>query len=411
MTDTTLTIRADLLYDGRKCMENRTIAVRNKKIEAVSRSSAAADFTGIVTPALIDPHSHIGMERQAEPGPESEVNERLSSFSPLINPLDSIYFDDRAFEEAVDFGVLYSCVVPGSGNIMGGRAMVIRNFARNRKTALVRDAGYKMALGYNPRGVTGWEGKRPSTRMGAAALMRDYFSGVLAAEEKARIQRDRDLYDLDRGNPAQAALVRRAYELALTDEQWAVYRFLQGEKPAKVHVHKADDALFLADLKRAYPVRISAEHCCDIHDTAIFNELADLHIPVTYGPLGALDYKVELKNASYRHIRALMNSRARYGLMTDHPVIMANHLRLSLTYFLIQGMPPAQAVGLVTRKNAGIAGVDDILGTVEPGKLASLVVWNKDPLHLGAHPVAVIAEGRVIRDNRADRDQEDESHT
>ncbi|MCG8614920.1 MAG: amidohydrolase family protein, partial [Desulfobacterales bacterium] len=324
------------------------------------------------------------------------------NFSPLTNPLDSIYFDDRAFEEAVDFGVLYSCVVPGSGNIMGGRAMVIRNFARNRKTAVVRDAGYKMALGYNPRSVTEWKGERPSTRMGAATLLRSYFSGILAAEEKARIQRDRDLYALGKESPAQAGLIRRAYELALTEEQWAVYRFLQGEKAAKVHVHKADDALFLADLKRTYPVRVSAEHCCDIFETEIFNELADLGILVAYGPLGSFDYKVELKNSSYKHIGALMASRSRFGLMTDHPVILANHLRLSLTYFLIRGMSPARAIGLITRENARVAGIDDVLGTVEPGKLASLIVWDKDPLHLSAHPVAIIAEGRVVRDRSQD---------
>ncbi|HCY85560.1 MAG TPA: amidohydrolase [Desulfobacteraceae bacterium] len=395
-----LTIRAELLYDGLGCSKDNTIIVRDGKVDEIGASKTTADYTGIVTPAFIDPHSHIGMERQAEPLAESEVDEKQAPFCPTVCPLDSIYFDDRAFAEAVDFGVLYSCVVPGSGNIMGGRAVVIRNFARNRKAAMVRDAGFKLALGYNPRSVTGWKGGRPHTRMGAAAMLRAYFSEVMATEEKARIQRDRDLYTLGKESPAQATLIRRAYELSLTEEQWAVYRFLQGEKPAKVHVHKADDALFLADLKRTYPLRVSAEHCCDIFETEIFNELADLNIPVAYGPLGALDYKTELKNASYRHVKALMDSRARFGLMTDHPVIMANHLRLSLTYFLIQGMPPAEAIGLITRENARLCGIDDTLGTVAPGKLASLIVWNKDPLHLGAHPLAVIAEGEVIRDNR-----------
>ena len=81
-----------------------------------------------------------------------------------------------------------------------------------------------------------------------------------------------------------------------------------------------------------------------------------------------------------------MASRAKFGLMTDHPVILANHLRLSLTYFLIRGMSPAKAIGLITRENARVAGIDDVLGTVDPGKLASLIVWDRDPLHLGAHP-------------------------
>ncbi len=61
------------------------------------------------------------MERQGEPILETETDEHATPFAPLNNPVDSIYFDDRAFADAVDFGVLYSCVVPGSGNIIGGK--------------------------------------------------------------------------------------------------------------------------------------------------------------------------------------------------------------------------------------------------------------------------------------------------
>jgi imidazolonepropionase-like amidohydrolase len=122
---------------------------------------------------------------------------------------------------------------------------------------------------------------------------------------------------------------------------------------------------------------------------------------VVYGPLGALDGKVELKNASWRHTGLLMASRAAFGLMSDHPVILAHHLRDSLKYFLIQGMSPADAVGLITLKNAEILGIDDCLGTVAPGRLASLIVWDRDPFHLGAHPLLILAEGKIIRDRRA----------
>ena len=393
-------IRAELLYDGNTVKKKQAIVVEGSRIIDVGAFRGKADISGIVTPAFIDAHSHIGMERQGEPSAESETDDKLSAFSPLNNPLDSIYFDDSAFSDAVDFGVLYSCVVPGSSSIIGGRAMVIRNFAKNRKNALVKDVGFKMALGFNPRNVTDWEDKRPSTRMGAAALLKEYLDGIRIQEEQAKIKRDQALLDLEEGEAAKADLIRREYELALTPEQWAVFRLIWGEKLAKVHVHKADDLLFLLELTKEFPIRISAEHCCDISDTAIFNELADRDIPLVYGPLGSLDYKVELKNASYKNVRALMASRTYYGLMTDHPVILSHHLRASLAYFLIQGMDPVEALSLITIRNASILGIQEDLGTVEPQKLASLVVWDKDPFFLGAHPVAVMAEGKMVRDRR-----------
>ncbi|HCY85098.1 MAG TPA: hypothetical protein DHV36_08190 [Desulfobacteraceae bacterium] len=69
MTYNRLIIRAELLYDGLGCAEKKTTAIAGAKIEAVSKSCATPDYKEIVTPVVIDPHSQIGMERQAEVGP------------------------------------------------------------------------------------------------------------------------------------------------------------------------------------------------------------------------------------------------------------------------------------------------------------------------------------------------------
>lgn len=394
-------IGADLLYDGRTKTRLRSIVVHGNKIVEVSAKKYRSNVSGIVTPAFIDPHSHIGMERQGEPVGESEVDDTINAFTPLHNPVNSIYFDDRAFSEAVDFGVLYSCVLPGSSNILGGQAMVIRNFSPNRQSAVIRECGVKMALGYNPRAATAWKGERPSTRMGTTALLEQYFLEILRKEEQARIEKETAVFDLsDQKNEQRLALIKRAYEIALSKEQWAVFRLLKGEISAKVHVHKADDALYLIDMKQRFNITVTAEHVCDIGDVEIFNALAKNNIPIVYGPVGSFDYKVELKNASYKNAASLMQSNADFGLMTDHPVILTHHLRDSLKYFLIHGMTPEDAISLITRKNAAILGIDDCLGTLEPGKLASLIVWNTDPLHLGAFPLLIMAEGGIVRDRR-----------
>jgi imidazolonepropionase-like amidohydrolase len=165
----------------------------------------------------------------------------------------------------------------------------------------------------------------------------------------------------------------------------------------KVHVHKEDDVLYLIDLKKKYGLRVSAEHVMDVHHKEIFDELAKADIPVVYGPMGSLAYKVELKHEDYRNVGLLMKSKVQYGLMTDHPVILTYQLRDSLKYFLIQGMAEAQALSLVTAGNAKILGLGADLGSLAPGKLASLVVWDKEPLSLAAYPRMVMAEGVVVR--------------
>lgn len=401
-------IKARALYSGGKRLENQAIVVEGDRITDVGAAgSVKADYEGWVTPAFIDAHSHIGMFREGEPQAEAEGNDQSAQIMPLSDPLNSIYFDDRAFSDAVDFGVLYSCVVPGSGNLVGGKARVIRTFAHNRKDALVADYGYKMALGYNPRSTTAWKGERPDTRMGIYQLLEKRFDDVLAKKAKSDLALDRKLRDLARTAPdkgmgpkeldAERAAARKEAQLELSSEDQAILDLLSGNKTVKVHVHKEDDALYLIDLKKRYGFRCTADHVGDVHHKEIFDELAKAGIPIVYGPLGSLAYKVELKHEDYRNTALLMKSKAEYGLMTDHPVILSYQLRDSLKYFLIAGMDEAQALSIITERNARLLGLDAELGSVAAGKLASLVVWNREPLHLGAFPKLVMAEGVAVR--------------
>ncbi len=400
-------IFAKVLFDGKKKLENRTIIIEGKEIVEISSKTMKADFEGFVTPAFIDPHSHIGLDREGEPWQESEVNDIINQIRPLNDPLNSIYFDDRAFKDAVDFGVLYSCVVPGSGNLIGGQAKIIRNFAKNRDEAFFKDYGFKMALGYNPRSTQEWKGERSNTRMGIYALLEKKFDDLLIKKEKAELSKEKKIIELNKKKKdkkltkkefeSEKKIIERELELEFTSEENAILELLSGKKVAKVHVHKDDDVLYLIKLVKKYNLNVTADHTGDVFNKNIFDELGKNKIPVVYGPLGCLGYKVELKHAYYQNAKLLMESKAFYGLMTDHPVIHTIALRDSLKFFLIQGMSEEDAISLITYKNAVILGIDDILGTIEKGKLASLVVWDNNPLNLAAFPTLVVGEGKVLR--------------
>ena len=400
-------IKAKVLYDGKTQLENKTVIIEDDKIVDISAKDLPADVEGYVTPAFIDAHSHIGMEREAESWRESELNDITSQFLPLNDPLNSVYFDDRAFKDAVDFGVLYSCIVPGSGNLVAGKAMVIRNFAESRSDALVKDYGYKMALGYNPRSTTEWKGERPNTRMGIYAMLEKKFDEIIAKKEKAELAKKKKLKELAQKSTGkklsqadqkfEREIIEKEYELDFQPDDLAMLDLLSGKKVAKIHVHKADDVLYLIQMVKKYKLNATADHLGDVFSREIFDELGKQEIPVVYGPLGNLAGKMELIHGYYQNSKLLMKSKAFYGLMTDHPVIISYALRDSLKFFLIFGMSDADAISLITYKNAKILGIDDKLGTIEKGKLASVVVWNKPPLNLGAYPVLVIGEGKTLR--------------
>ena len=158
---------AETLYTGNEVVRNIHLLFEGTLVKGVSMEPKG-EFLGkypVVTPAFLDAHSHIGMERSGEPGSEGEANEHMESLLFLADALDSVQMDDSAFRDSVEMGVLYSCVLPGSGNIVGGRSAIIRNYAHTTSDALIARSGIKAAFGYNPMSTRDWKGARPFTRI------------------------------------------------------------------------------------------------------------------------------------------------------------------------------------------------------------------------------------------------------
>ncbi len=372
---------AKKFFTGKTVAENVYLVFNKQKItgiSAIKKGNLIGNYP-VVTPAFIDPHSHIGMCRSGEPSSEAEANEQMDTLLALPDALDSVLMDDPALGEAVEAGVLYSCVVPGSGNIIGGLSAVIRNYAQNSTDALVARAGVKAAFGYNPMSTQAWKGTRPSTRMGAVALLRKKLDDV-------RLK-------MERHGKAKG---KKKEDISFSAEERVLRDVLSGKTPLRAHVHKTDDIAVLLRLMDAFKFKASVEHAMGVTDPEIFRTLKKRHIPVTYGPLDAFAYKVELKHQNWRNVGHLLASGVEFGLMTDHPVILARNLLVQTRWFTRCGFSKQEAVEILCRRNAQVLGISNILGTLEKGKWASFVCWNGDPFDLTKHPVAVYGEGRLL---------------
>jgi imidazolonepropionase-like amidohydrolase len=374
-------VYGEKIYTGNSVVQNAYLLFNKKGIDNISKTKKGkliGKFP-VLTPAFIDPHSHIGMVRAGEPQDEAEVNDRLDTILALSDALDSVQMDDPAFRDAVEMGVLYSCVVPGSANIIGGLSAVIRNYANNSTQALIARAGVKAAFGYNPMSKHNWKGSRPSTRMGAVAVLRKRLDEVLQKMEKHR-----------------KAKGKKKEEVTFSAEENVLRDILSGKITLRVHVHKTDDIAVLLRLVDEHNIRVSVEHAMDVDQPDIFGELKRRNISVTYGPLDAFPYKVELKHKNWRNVRHLIESNVVFGLMTDHPVVTARQLFVQTRWFTRSGLSKQQAIEIVSRRNAEILGIDKMLGTLEKGKWASFICWNGDPFDLTNYPVAVYGEGKLV---------------
>lgn len=373
-------IKSRLLFDGIDEKRDCFIGFENDEIKYVENrqpkeSSEIIAEGVVVTPAFIDSHSHIGMVRSGEPDKEEEANEHMNSVYPLVNALHSIYMDDPSFKESVESGVLYSTVLPGSGNIIAGNAVLIRNFVQDISQAHIMDVGIKAALGYNPRSTVDWKGNRPSTRMGAVALLRENF--IKARKVQKLLETEKKVIDE----------VEPLTELFMD--------ILSNKLKMMVHVHKEDDIMVLLQLIKEFGIKVIANHCVDVHREEVFTALKASSVPVIYGPMDSFPYKVELKHESWRNAEKLLNSGAKFSIMSDHPVILQRNILYSLRHLLRFGLSKADAISKISKEAAEIIGAQNI-GQIRAGFKASIVVWNGDPFSLSSYPILVIAEGRTV---------------
>jgi imidazolonepropionase-like amidohydrolase len=148
------------------------------------------------------------------------------------------------------------------------------------------------------------------------------------------------------------------------------------------------------------PVVVTAAHRSWIYpDTAAFPErLQDPQLKTDFGPAIHAEVQDSLKNwpaLSYfartdremlfreRGIKQFIESGAVMGMGTDNGTPMNFHtdaLWREIKVHVDMGMTPQRAIGAATRVNAAIIGRGRELGTVEPGKLADIIVVNGDPL-------------------------------
>jgi len=374
-------IHAKTIYTGNSIVKDAHLLFDGSRLAGISkaRDGKLLGKFDVVTPAFIDAHSHIGMHRSGEPESEGETNEHMQPILAVSDALDSVQMDDTSFRDAIEAGVLYSCVVPGSGNIIGGLSAVIRHYAKNSTEALISRAGIKAAFGYNPMSTVAWKGERPSTRMGALAILRAKLDEMRQKMEKYR-----------------TATREKRKEITFSAAEAVLRDVLSGKHVLRAHVHKIDDIATMLRIVDEFSLKVSVEHAGDVHTPEIFRELKKRGIPVMYGPIDGFAYKVELKHDSWRNVLHLIESGVEYGLMTDHPFCLARQLFLQTRWFTRGGLSKQGAIELVSRKNAELIGVDKILGTLEKGKWASFVCWSGDPFDLTSYPQAAYGEGKLL---------------
>ena len=378
----------------RGTIQNGVIVLRDGKIAAVGGSNTAipdgaeiVEAKGrFVTPGIIDAHSHIAAESINEGG---TTVSSMTGIEDVLDPTDVSIYRDLAG------GLTVANVLHGSANPIGGKNQVIKlRWGKDARGLIFEGAppGIKFALGENPKDMRqfGQTGPRryPITRAGTEFVIRDAFSRAKA------YQKEWQDYDRRKKAGEGAAMPRRDLQLE------ALVEILEGKRLVHSHTYRADETLMLMRLAEEMGFKIATfQHVLEGYKVA--DEMAK------HGAGGSTfsdwwAYKVEAEDA-IPYNAAMMHKR---GVLVSVNSDSAEHARRLNTEAAKSmhwgGLTEDEALSFVTINPAKQLKIDARVGSLEAGKDADVVIWNKHPLSTYAIVDRVYIDGQQYYDRLAE---------
>ena len=373
---------------------NGTVVIRDGKIAAVGANisipsdAEVIDTTGqFVSPGIIDAHSHIANDAINEGG---TTVSSMTGMEDVLDPTDINIYRDLAG------GLTVANVLHGSANPIGGKNQVIKlRWGKKRAEEIKFEGampGIKFALGENPKdmatgGAQTAPRRYPMTRMGVEFVIRDAFTRAKAYQKAWKD------YEKVKGS-ADALAPRRDLQLE------PLVEILEGKRLVHAHAYRADEILMLIRLAEEMGFKIATfQHVLEGYMVA--KEMA------AHGAGGSTfsdwwAYKIEAADA-IPHNAAIM---VRKGVLVSINSDSAEHARRLNTEAAKTvkwgGLSDDEALALVTINPAKQLRIDNRVGSLEPGKDADVVIWNRHPLSSYAIAERVYIDGTVYYDRKAD---------
>jgi imidazolonepropionase-like amidohydrolase len=329
-----------------------------------------------VTPGIIDIHSHLGDYPSPGVAAHSDGNEATDPTTPEVWAEHSVWPQDPGFSRALANGGVTSLqILPGSANLMGGRSVTLKNVPSRTMQGMKFPGapyGMKMACGENPKRVYGGKGRMPSTRMGNLAVNRQTWLDAKADDGKKR-------------NLATETLKG----------------VLAGDILIQNHCYRADEMALVLDMAREMGYKVAAFHHAvesyKIADLLKANDVCSAIWADWYG------FKMESYDGIPENAAFLQNAGACVVIHSDD----ANGIqRLNQEAAKAQAagrragiaIPDETVVGWLTLNPAKAMGIAALTGSLAPGKMADVVLWNGDPLSVYSRPEKVWIDGALMFD-------------
>ncbi|MEZ6047413.1 MAG: amidohydrolase family protein [Planctomycetaceae bacterium] len=398
-------VRAERLFTGTsEFLDDGAVWIRDGKIVSVG-TFAELNAPGelpvltakVVSPGLIDAYSQVPLAGIYNVSADQEQNEPSGTIQPELRALDAFNPHEPLLRYLLQQGVTLIHACPGRNNLIAGQSGLFHTYGQNADEMVIRfPQSLVLNLGDSPKEAA--DGKAPGTRMGVASILRKTFQEAknkIKAEEDEAVEATKT--EIDRSQPALAerpAPIPKPEQRDLKQEILA--QALNQELPVLICAQRADDLQtglrLLSEFQMQGILTLAGEAYL------IRDQLAEAKLPLIVHPtmqrVGDLEtyHSFTGNAATLAKTGALVAICSGYESYVPKTRVVRHEAAMSIPY----GMSHAQALKSITLDAAKILKIDDQYGSLEPGKIADLVIYDGDPFEHSTHVVQVLMEGKQV---------------
>ena len=388
-------IASETIERGSILIEDGQIVAFGADIDIPGEAKVIDAEGKVIMPGFIDAHNSAAM---------SQANEQ-NSVVPFLSVVDSIDPIATYFEECRRNGITTAAVVPGNSTLIGGKAVVVKTAGQYVNDMIVeRDFALKLSL----RPTSG------SRMSQMARLRKELDKAQKALEDKEEEDSDKEKTeeakkesaDGEKKEESEEKKPEPAQPSAADEGLEALKLVVQGKMPVYIYCQEAMDVPAAKKLIEDYNLKaifVLGQSCYKAADL-----FAEANQPVILDPTLVFwennprtreDKKVALpevyKDKKVPFIFQISDSASRRTLGSSYFWYQA---ATAVKY----GISEDDALKALTLDPAKLIGIDDLVGSIEVGKNADLVVLTGNPLEIGTWVEKTIVDGEIVYDRATD---------
>ncbi|MEO2159014.1 MAG: amidohydrolase family protein [bacterium] len=359
-----------------------SILIRNGRIVdvgtsvAVPEGAVTIDASGqFVYAGMIDSYTPIGL---VEIGgiPTMNLRSEIGEYNPHIRALVGINTGSEMIGVTRSTGVTTAITAPEGGVISGQAALINMDGWTWEDMSVNANAGY--IFNY------------PSTEGGGRR-----FGPPVGTPESRAAQAKERIQDLNNElATAKAYHIARNEGLQETDLVYESMRpLMDGEIPAIVNANSENEILGALKLGEDFGLKIVINGGREAWKVA--EQLAAAEVPVILSSLMQNPEEGLPYDAVYAQPGILVEAGVKIAFATGSQTI-ARHLPYHAALASAYGLSPEDAWKALTVWPAEIWRVDDLVGTLEEGKMANLFITDGDPLDIRSSIQEIFIKGRRV---------------